>query len=288
MTELDRTLRDSASAHPQPTVVPTYEGRPLAHPDEPVFDQGLLFDLETEFSRRKVLKLMGYGGLSAGLLTLAACGPSGSTSSPQRCGHQRAGDRQRAGDVESDIERRLERHRGRGRLRCDPRGDGRPVPGRWLERPERAGRQRRRPNGHHDELRRVLGHGRGPAADDPADHPGRRQQLRPDRGCGRLRLALHRGRRLLALFRGRDRGELPARRPGGRRERRRRVHEHLPGLLLRAAGRTSTSRSTRPSTPPRTRRNKIATSQIALARGRVGGRVRDDRLRGAACARSRA
>ena len=82
MTELDRTLRDSASAHPQPTVVPTYEGRPLAHPDEPVFDQGLLFDLETEFSRRKVLKLMGYGGLSAGLLTLAACGPSGSTSSP--------------------------------------------------------------------------------------------------------------------------------------------------------------------------------------------------------------
>jgi protocatechuate 3,4-dioxygenase beta subunit len=81
MTELDRTLRDSARARPLPTMVPTYEGRPLAHPDEPVFDQGLAFDLETELSRRKVLKLIGYGGIGAGLLTLAACGPSASSSS---------------------------------------------------------------------------------------------------------------------------------------------------------------------------------------------------------------
>jgi protocatechuate 3,4-dioxygenase beta subunit len=56
-----------------------YEGRPLARPDEPIFDQGLAFDLETELSRRKVLKLLGLG---AGILTLAACGPAASSPSP--------------------------------------------------------------------------------------------------------------------------------------------------------------------------------------------------------------
>jgi protocatechuate 3,4-dioxygenase beta subunit len=76
MTELDRTLQASARGA---SSRPTYEGRPLAHPEEPVFDQGLQFDLETELSRRKVLKLMGLG---AGFLTLAACAPSGSGSSP--------------------------------------------------------------------------------------------------------------------------------------------------------------------------------------------------------------
>ena len=78
MTELDRTLRDSPRARSQPALVPTYEGRPLAHPDEPIFDQGLAFDLETELSRRKVLKLMGFG---AGMLTLAACSPASASPS---------------------------------------------------------------------------------------------------------------------------------------------------------------------------------------------------------------
>jgi protocatechuate 3,4-dioxygenase beta subunit len=77
MTELDRTL--SATVRRAP-MHPTYEGRPLAHPDESIFDQGLRFDLETELSRRSVLKLAGLGGLGAGLL--AACGPAGSTASP--------------------------------------------------------------------------------------------------------------------------------------------------------------------------------------------------------------
>jgi protocatechuate 3,4-dioxygenase beta subunit len=61
-------------------VVPTYEGRPLHDPTEPVYDQGLAFDVETLLSRRSMLKAIGLGGLGAGLL--AACGPGASTAAP--------------------------------------------------------------------------------------------------------------------------------------------------------------------------------------------------------------
>ncbi|MCI0347371.1 MAG: hypothetical protein L0221_18310 [Chloroflexi bacterium] len=59
---------------PKPQI--TFEGRPLLHPDEPVFDQGLQFDIETLLDRRKVLKLLGFGALSAGL-TIVGCAPTG-------------------------------------------------------------------------------------------------------------------------------------------------------------------------------------------------------------------
>jgi protocatechuate 3,4-dioxygenase beta subunit len=61
---------------------PMFEGRTLPHPDEPVFDQGLAFDIETLLSRRQVLRAMGYGALGAGLFSLAACGPLGSSAAP--------------------------------------------------------------------------------------------------------------------------------------------------------------------------------------------------------------
>jgi protocatechuate 3,4-dioxygenase beta subunit len=64
-----------ASRTPAPG--PTYEGRPLRHPGEPVFDQGLGFDVETLLHRRAVLKAFGLAGVS---LTLAACGPGGEPS----------------------------------------------------------------------------------------------------------------------------------------------------------------------------------------------------------------
>jgi len=54
----------------------TYEGRPLANPDEDIFDQGLAFDLETLVARRRVLKLIGYSSLGAGLFALVGCAPS--------------------------------------------------------------------------------------------------------------------------------------------------------------------------------------------------------------------
>jgi len=59
---------------------PTYEGRPLARPDEEVVDQGLAFDVATLLGRRQVLRVLGLGAVTAGL---AACGSStsGSTAS---------------------------------------------------------------------------------------------------------------------------------------------------------------------------------------------------------------
>jgi protocatechuate 3,4-dioxygenase beta subunit len=50
------------------------EGRRwLPRPDEPIFDQGLAFDLETLFDRRRMLRLLGFSGLG---LALAGCGLS--------------------------------------------------------------------------------------------------------------------------------------------------------------------------------------------------------------------
>jgi protocatechuate 3,4-dioxygenase beta subunit len=64
---------------PRPVLPPTFEGRPLPHPDEPVFDQGLAFDIETLLSRRAVLRAMGFGAVGAGLF-IAGCSPLGSTA----------------------------------------------------------------------------------------------------------------------------------------------------------------------------------------------------------------
>jgi protocatechuate 3,4-dioxygenase beta subunit len=49
----------------------TYEGRPLARPDEEVVDQGLGFDLGTLLGRRQILRAFGLGAATLGL---AACG----------------------------------------------------------------------------------------------------------------------------------------------------------------------------------------------------------------------
>jgi protocatechuate 3,4-dioxygenase beta subunit len=52
-----------------------YEGRPLNRPDEEIFDQGLAFDLGTLLDRRRMLKLIGYTGVTAALFA-AGCGSS--------------------------------------------------------------------------------------------------------------------------------------------------------------------------------------------------------------------
>jgi protocatechuate 3,4-dioxygenase beta subunit len=56
---------------------PTFEGRPLVDPTEPVVDQGLQFDVVTLRDRRQILKLLGLGGVAAGI---AACAPGGGAS----------------------------------------------------------------------------------------------------------------------------------------------------------------------------------------------------------------
>ena len=65
-----------------PRYIPTFEGRTLPHPDEPVFDQGLAFDVETLLSRRQVIRAMGYGAFGAGLVAIVGCGPGGSSAVP--------------------------------------------------------------------------------------------------------------------------------------------------------------------------------------------------------------
>jgi len=60
---------------PRPALSPSFEGRLLPHPDEPVFDQGLAFDIETLLSRRQVLRAMGFTAVGAGLFGIVGCGP---------------------------------------------------------------------------------------------------------------------------------------------------------------------------------------------------------------------
>ncbi|MEO5703773.1 MAG: intradiol ring-cleavage dioxygenase [Candidatus Limnocylindrales bacterium] len=60
---------------------PVFEGRPLPHPDEPVFDQGLAFDVDTLISRRQVLRALGYGAVGAGMVSIIGCAP-GATNAP--------------------------------------------------------------------------------------------------------------------------------------------------------------------------------------------------------------
>jgi len=57
----------------------TYEGRPLARPEEELTDQGLGFDVATLVNRRQALRALGLGAAAVGL---AACssGTAGSTS----------------------------------------------------------------------------------------------------------------------------------------------------------------------------------------------------------------
>jgi protocatechuate 3,4-dioxygenase beta subunit len=62
---------------PQHRRTPTYEGRPLARPQEELADQGLGFDVGSLLSRRRMLAFLGTGTAGLGL---AACGV-GSTSS---------------------------------------------------------------------------------------------------------------------------------------------------------------------------------------------------------------
>jgi protocatechuate 3,4-dioxygenase beta subunit len=77
-----------AERHREP---PSFEGRALPHPDEPVFDQGLTFDVGV-LSRREILRGLGFGAIGAGLFAIAGCAPGGSTAAPTAAGSSAAAD----------------------------------------------------------------------------------------------------------------------------------------------------------------------------------------------------
>jgi protocatechuate 3,4-dioxygenase beta subunit len=74
--------QNQRSQEPAVFVPPLRPGRELHDKNEPIFDQGLAFDVETLMDRRQVMKLIGYSGLAVGLLTIAGCAPGAASVSP--------------------------------------------------------------------------------------------------------------------------------------------------------------------------------------------------------------
>ena len=109
--------------------------------------------------------------------------------------------------------------------------DRRALPGRRLERRQRARRLRHRP------LRHPLGFGVDTTIAEGVPLTIRltvRDAASGDAAAARgLPLALQPGGRVLALLPGPGEHQLPARRAGGRRQRHRRVHLDLPGGVRR-------------------------------------------------------
>ncbi|KQQ21806.1 3,4-dioxygenase subunit beta [Rathayibacter sp. Leaf299] len=81
---------------PEPDLTPqgpAYQGRRLDRPHEEVVDQGLLFDVGTLFSRRRVLSLIGVGAATVGLAacTTDAGGSTGTSSASGSSGTASSG-----------------------------------------------------------------------------------------------------------------------------------------------------------------------------------------------------
>ena len=110
-----------------------YEGRRLPHPDEAVYDQGLVFDLGTVVSRRRVLTMIGAGAGVASVGLLARGGGAFASTTPTTSG---------------------------AALVRDPRGDRRPLSRRRIQRTRDPHPERDRPSRHHHELRRRHRRGR--------------------------------------------------------------------------------------------------------------------------------
>ena len=116
----------------------------------------------------------------------------------------------------------------------DPRGDRRSVPGRRDERAQRPHSERRRPQRHPLELRLGIRRRRRACRSPSTSRSStprtgaRRSPVQPSTSGTATRTANTR-----MYGQGVTGRELPPRRAGDRRQRRRDVHQHLPGGLLR-------------------------------------------------------
>ena len=179
-------------------------------PDRHDHDLGLAHDLRTLSAmrgRRQALRLLAGGSL----LPLIACGTTG----VGRDASASAGSDAAAG----------------GGCRRHPRGDRRPLPRRRVERRQRPRPRRDCPRRHPAQPVARQRHGRGRPADgphDPGQHDGR---LRPAGRPGDLPVALRSGGGIFDVHA--HHRELPARRPGDRRQRPGELHQRLPRLLRR-------------------------------------------------------
>jgi protocatechuate 3,4-dioxygenase beta subunit len=70
---MDQQARSEVSAA---RIVSHATERVLPYPDEPIFDQGLAFDLTTLMDRRQVIKLIGSAGVATGLMAILGCAPA--------------------------------------------------------------------------------------------------------------------------------------------------------------------------------------------------------------------
>ena len=240
-------------------------------------DRGLLYDLGTMNRRRALGLLGGVGARGAGRLQ-----------------HRHRGHRDRLlllDDVErharaAPAARRRRERRRHARPRCRTRPAA-PTPAdgsNGVNVLDDSGIVR---SDIRSELRLVDDDGRRRPADHRADRP-RRLDRRGPAGRGGLPLALRPRRQVLALLAAAStERELPARRPGDRRERHGDLHVDLSRPATRAAGRTSTSRST-PASPTRPSSGPIVkTSPDRAAPGGLRRRLRDRRLRSERAATSR-
>ena len=215
---------------------PRTETATPAPPAFDLYDQGLQADVATLVDRRRVLQLMSFAGVAA---FIAACAPGPRRRRPQP----------RATAASSST---ASAATGEACAPVIPEETAGPFPGDGTNGPDvltESGVVR-------SDITTSFGASSGTAEGVPLtirlliqDEGDGCEPLRRRRG---LRVALRPRGPLLAVLAGGRGPELPARRPGRGRRRHRHVHRASSPPPTRAAGRTSTSRSTRRSRRRRT------------------------------------
>ena len=233
-------------------------GRPtliVERDDEPfdLYDQGLQADVATLIDRRRVLQLMGLAGVFA--VPRARRGPR----PPPRPRWPRPPRPPRPVAT------------GEACAPVIPEETAGPFPGDGTNGPDVLTESGVVRSDITHELRRLVGHGRGRPADDPAADPGRGQRVRAARRRRGVRCGTATARAATRCTRRASRTRTTC---AASRRRATTGSSRSPSVFppaTRAAGRTSTSRSTRPSrprpTPPtRSRRRRSPSPRTSRTR----------------------